>query len=236
MHCLVSFFCCCRSLSFRFVSFRLLKKKRIFKLNLKKFFAFVFAPCPKRVEIQRKSPRFLPVPRRRARTIDPTNKIDTRQENPFGTCASLSVSFDQRILLVFSFEGKISIELFTSAISRRRNSPTENLSTFSNRTAPFQVRPFSLCSNVTVSSPSDIRVFKDHLFVQYHRIDQATQLLDEGRKALIFRSHQLGTIEFLLSSAIRRFHFRHLSRRRLSFVETKVVVGRTIVQKICSTK
>ena len=33
--------------------------------------------------------------------------------------------------------------------------------------------------------------------MQYHRIDQANQLLEQGRKSLIFRSHQLGSTLFV---------------------------------------
>ena len=37
----------------------------------------------------------------------------------------------------------------------------------------------------------DIRVFKDHVFVQFSRLDAARKLLSEGQLPLIFKEHHL---------------------------------------------
>ena len=43
----------------------------------------------------------------------------------------------------------------------------------------------------------DIRVYKDYLFVQYDRIDDARTLIKEGQANLILKGNKLGKIIFL---------------------------------------
>ena len=76
--------------------------------------------------------------------------------------------------------------------------------------------------NVVVIS-ADIRVFKDHLFVQYHRIDHANQLLDQGRKSLTFRSHclEICPAEEYLSSKRKSSSVERSSKRFVFYVEMR---------------
>ena len=70
------------------------------------------------------------------------------------------------------------------------------------------------CSKTNASELDlDIRVFKDHVFVQFSRLDAARKLLSEGELPLIFKEHHL---DVRPAREVRSIKRKSLSKERSS--------------------
>jgi len=74
---------------------------------------------------------------------------------------------------------------------QRKKLPMKNYWIFSNHLAKFQVSIFIISIDYLIEI-LDIRVFKDHIFVQYNRIDDAKKLILAAQIPLIFKGNKLG--------------------------------------------
>ena len=81
---------------------------------------------------------------------------------------------------------KFTSEIFPLQILRMKN-----YWIFLNHSAKFQVGD-SQISDIDLVDILDIRVFKDHIFVQYYHADDAKKLISEARIPLIFKGNKLG--------------------------------------------